>query len=193
MAAHLAVKWRIRRQSPGHLNEQHQDLRRSGPEPPRGRRDQAFHSTAYTELSAGEGLCVVLMTAQAPYVAPKSRTLASIDELLDRVQDSKGAPASPTSASSCSTSAQPALCAVRALLDRLMVELRRCGDTVHAILARIDYDRSGKLDRNQLRTELIKLGMPLTISELDSVLKIFDRNRDGTVVRGSTPSYHRRN
>jgi hypothetical protein len=133
------------------------------------------------------------MTAQAPYVAPKSRTLASIDELLDRVQDSKGAPASPISSSSCSARAHSALCAVRALLDRLMVELRRCGDTVHAILARIDYDRSGKLDRNQLRTELIKLGMPLTISELDSVLKIFDRNRDGTVVRGSPPSYHRRN
>jgi hypothetical protein len=77
---------------------------------------------------------------------------------------------------------QPAVCTtVREALDRLCAELGSKQKLVHELLQRLDHYGDGLLSCDELRHGLRSTGVSLQDSELDGVMRAFDRNGDGFV------------
>ena len=70
---------------------------------------------------------------------------------------------------------------VHECLDRLVAELRSRHGTVHEMLRRLDRNRDGQLSRDELRQGLFEMGVQLSMSELDSVMRAFDRDHSGSI------------
>ena len=70
---------------------------------------------------------------------------------------------------------------VHECLDRLVAELQSRQGTVHEMLRRLDRNRDGQLGRDELRQGLSELGLQLSMSEIDSVMRAFDRDHSGSI------------
>jgi Ca2+-binding EF-hand superfamily protein len=71
--------------------------------------------------------------------------------------------------------------AVREALDRLVVELRTNHSTVYEMLNRMDRNKDGILSRDEIRRGLAEMGVQLTATELDSVMRAFDKDHNGKI------------
>jgi hypothetical protein len=71
--------------------------------------------------------------------------------------------------------------AVREALDRLVGELSTKHSTVYELLNRMDRNKDGVLSRDEIRRGLAGMGVRLTTWELDSVMRTFDKDRNGKV------------
>ena len=66
-------------------------------------------------------------------------------------------------------------------MDALCEELYDRREYVYEMLERMDTNGSGFLGRAEMRSGLSKLGLRLSPSELDAVMRGFDKNGDGRV------------
>jgi hypothetical protein len=71
--------------------------------------------------------------------------------------------------------------AVRDALDRLVVELRAKHGAVDKMLQQMDSNKDGILDRDELCHALTEMGVQLSRTELDSVMRAFDKDRTGNI------------
>ncbi|CAJ1395000.1 unnamed protein product [Effrenium voratum] len=65
-------------------------------------------------------------------------------------------------------------------LNALVYQLKRDNLTEGELFARIDADSDGELSRLELQVALRKLGVSLSTSELDGILRIFDSDGSGS-------------
>jgi hypothetical protein len=72
----------------------------------------------------------------------------------------------------------PAVCEA---LDRLISELRTKHSTVYEMLNRMDRNKDGILSRDEIRRGLAEMGVRLTATELDSVMRAFDKDHNGKI------------
>ena len=70
---------------------------------------------------------------------------------------------------------------VKAVLDRLVSDLHDRHEATYDMMRRLDRNGDGRLDREELRGGLRGLGVLLSESEMDSVLRTFDTNRSGRI------------
>ena len=70
---------------------------------------------------------------------------------------------------------------VKEALDRLVAELRTRHSTVYEMLNRMDKNKDGSLSRDEIRRGLAEMGVRLTATELDSVMRVFDWDHNGRV------------
>ena len=71
--------------------------------------------------------------------------------------------------------------AVRDTLDRLVREMQAKQQGVDDLMKRLDSNKDGKLGRKELSDGLRSLGITLLPSELDEVMKVFDKDGTGNV------------
>jgi hypothetical protein len=71
--------------------------------------------------------------------------------------------------------------AVRDTLDRLVKEMQAKQQGVDDLMKRLDSNKDGKLGRKELSDGLRSLGVSLLPSELDEVMKVFDKDGTGNV------------
>ncbi len=71
--------------------------------------------------------------------------------------------------------------AVREALDRLVGELRTKHSTVFEMLNRVDRNKDGILNRDEVRRGLAEIGVRLAPTELDSVMRAFDKDHNGKI------------
>ena len=71
--------------------------------------------------------------------------------------------------------------AVRDTLDRLVKEMQTKQQGVDDLMKRLDSNKDGKLGRKELSDGLRTLGITLLPSELDEVMKVFDKDGTGNV------------
>ena len=71
--------------------------------------------------------------------------------------------------------------AVRDTLDRLVKEMQTKQQGVDDLMKRLDSNKDGKLGRKELSDGLRTLGVSLLPSELDEVMKVFDKDGTGNV------------
>ena len=67
------------------------------------------------------------------------------------------------------------------VLDRLVTELWARHEAVHDMLRRLDKSGSGCLSKSDLRMGLQSMHLKLTPNELDSVIRLFDKDGSGMV------------
>ena len=67
------------------------------------------------------------------------------------------------------------------VLDRLVTELWARHEAVHDMLRRLDKSGSGCLSKSDLRMGLQSMHLKLTSNELDSVIRLFDKDGSGMV------------
>ncbi len=74
---------------------------------------------------------------------------------------------------------------VREALDRLVVELQRLSQAKHStfdeMLRRLDRNQDGMLNREEIGRGLGEMGVQLKVTELDSVMRAFDKDGNGTI------------
>ncbi len=70
---------------------------------------------------------------------------------------------------------------VRAALDRLVLELQAKHSTVYEMLKRLDHNKDGVLNREEIRRGLADMDVRLSSTELDSVMRAFDKDGNGTI------------
>ena len=70
---------------------------------------------------------------------------------------------------------------VRRALDRLVDELSGRHSSVYEMLQRLDRNGDGLLSREEMRTGLLGMGVPLAAPELDSLMRVFDTNMSGRI------------
>jgi hypothetical protein len=70
---------------------------------------------------------------------------------------------------------------VRRALDRLVEELDSKRITMRAMLQQLDRNRDRKLNRDEISHGLAEMGVTLTATELDTVMRVFDKDHDGKV------------
>lgn len=66
-------------------------------------------------------------------------------------------------------------------LNVLVYQLKREGLTEGELFQRIDSNQDGELSRSELQASLRKLGVSLSTSELDGILRIFDSDGSGSI------------
>mmetsp|Transcript_72157 Transcript_72157/g.168893 ORF Transcript_72157/g.168893 Transcript_72157/m.168893 type:complete len:276 (-) Transcript_72157:115-942(-) len=71
--------------------------------------------------------------------------------------------------------------ALNSALNSLVLHLKKEGLTEGELFAKIDADGDGELSRQELQMALRRLGVDLTTTELDGILRIFDADGNGTV------------
>ena len=70
---------------------------------------------------------------------------------------------------------------VKQALDRLVVEVQARQSTVYEMLGRMDTNKDGILSRRDVGRGLTELGVRLSASELDSVMRVFDKDHSGQI------------
>jgi Ca2+-binding EF-hand superfamily protein len=70
---------------------------------------------------------------------------------------------------------------VHEALDRLIGELVSKQLTVYDLLATLDRDHDGNIDRAELSDGIARMGISLSNDELDSLLRLFDQDRNGRI------------
>ncbi|CAE7519936.1 CPK19 [Symbiodinium natans] len=71
--------------------------------------------------------------------------------------------------------------ALNEAMNSLVLHLKKEGLTEGELFAKIDADSDGELSRQELQGALRKLGVDLTTTELDGILRIFDADGSGTI------------
>ncbi|CAK9113177.1 unnamed protein product [Durusdinium trenchii] len=66
-------------------------------------------------------------------------------------------------------------------LNVLVYQLKRDGLTEGELFERIDANKDGELSKSELQSALRKLGVSLSTSELDGILRIFDSDGSGSI------------
>ena len=69
----------------------------------------------------------------------------------------------------------------RGVLDSLCMELATRHEAVFQLLQRMDANGDGVLSRSEIRSGLLDLRIALTSSELDSVMRLFDKHGNGSI------------
>jgi RNA polymerase-interacting CarD/CdnL/TRCF family regulator len=90
--------------------------------------------------------------------------------------------------------------AMHEALDRLVVELHTKHNTMYEMLKRLDNNKDGVLNDREIRHGLAEMGVRLSDTELDSVMRGFDKDGNGkvdffefyTVLTQHRPSSNRR-
>ena len=137
-------------------------------------------------------LYTVLTKHRVERMTAKMSTLASVSPIATSLPHSAGTlPVGPLPASSADIwDMDPVVQklldrindpVVREALDRLVIELQAKHSTVYEMLNRMDTNKDGVLSRDEICDGLAEMGVRLRTTELDSVMRAFDKDHNNMV------------
>ena len=113
------------------------------------------------ERTRSKSFTGVVPVGKEPRTPPKKRVIEAdfMQRFLDRMNDRT----------------------TRMVLDRLVLELQSRHEAVYELLARMDRNGDGQLSRSEITEGLLGMRIALTSSELESVIRAFDRDGKGAI------------